>query len=59
MQLDDISEKNVKLELLATIKAQEELINQQNETIMALVNETVEQENFIIEALKKDYQTDY
>lgn len=59
MQLDDISEKNVKLELLATIKAQEELINQQNETIMALVNETVEQENFISEVLKKDYQTDY
>ena len=48
---------NVKLELLATIKAQEELINRQNETIMALVNETVEQESFISEVLKKDYQT--
>ena len=58
MRRDYISGKNVKLELLATIKAQEELINQQNETIMALVNETVEQENFISEVLKKDYQTD-
>ena len=48
---------NVKLELLATIQAQEELIHQQHETIMALVNETVEQEGFISEVLKKDFQT--
>lgn len=44
---------NVKLELIETIRQQDELINQQAETIMSLVNETVEQEA-IIESLMKN-----
>lgn len=44
---------NVKLELIETIRKQDELINQQAETIMSLVNETVEQEA-IIEGLMQN-----
>ena len=43
---------NVKLELLETIKEQDDLINQQSKTIMCLVNETVEQEAIITELMK-------
>lgn len=39
--------RDSKFELVETIKMQDELINQQAETILSLVNETVEQESII------------
>lgn len=42
----------MKLELIETIRKQDELINQQAETIMSLVNETVEQESIIKELMR-------
>lgn len=38
--------------LLETIHLQDEIITKQNETIAQLVNENVEQENFINEIMK-------
>lgn len=45
--------KNVKMELLELIKMQDELIGQQAETILRLVHENAEQENFINEILRE------